>query len=187
VFVSFESVNVLSIFTDEKFKDAYMVLAVMAFYPIHQTYGQLSSSIFYATGKTKLYRNIAFFTQPLMLLLSYLFIVSLDMGALGLALSMLIVQFLGTNIGLYFNSKFLQLNLKYFYAHQIYSVLFFTLLAFATSSLQVFHSALLNFLFSGILYTILVIISSYVFPQIFATTRIEIKENLKRLGNVLKK
>ena len=187
VFVAFESENVLAIFTDEKFQDAAIVLMVMAFYPIHQTYGQLSSSIFYATGNTKLYRNISFFTQPLMLLLSYLFIVWLDMGAMGLASSMLIVQFTGTNIELYFNARFLKLDLKYFILHQVYSVLFFVLLAFSASVLNLFNSALLNFLASGIVYTFLVIIFAYTFPQVFAITRIEIKENLKRLGNVLKK
>ncbi len=65
VFISAQSENVLLIFTDEKFKDAFLVLVIMAFYPIHQTYGQLSGSIFYATGQTKLMRNMALFTQPL--------------------------------------------------------------------------------------------------------------------------
>ncbi|MEA2016995.1 MAG: oligosaccharide flippase family protein, partial [Campylobacterota bacterium] len=65
VFISIQSENLLAIFTDEKFADAYLVLVVMAFYPIHQTYGQLSGSIFYATGQTKLVRNIAFVSQPI--------------------------------------------------------------------------------------------------------------------------
>ena len=175
VFISFQSDNVLAIFTDEKFRDAGTVLMVMAFYPIHQTYGQLSSSIFYATGKTKLYRNIAFFTQPLMLLLSYLFIVQLNLGAIGLAYSMLITQFIGTNIGLYFNAKFLDFKMKYFIAHQLYSILFFIVIAFLSSNFVHFDSPLISFLFSGVIYTTLVTIFVYVFPQVFATTREEIK------------
>ncbi len=187
VFISFQSDNVLAIFTDEKFRDAGVVLMVMAFYPIHQTYGQLSSSIFYATGKTKLYRNIAFFTQPFMLLLSYLFIVQLNLGAIGLAYSMLITQFIGTNIGLYFNAKFLDFKMKYFIAHQLYSILFFIVIAFLSSSLVSFDLPLVNFLASGVLYTVLVTIFSYIFPQVFATTREEIKQNVLRLKNVIKK
>ena len=46
VFIAIQSEIVLDIFTDDKFKDAYLVLMIMAFYPIHQTYGQLSGSIF---------------------------------------------------------------------------------------------------------------------------------------------
>jgi len=52
VFIAFQAENLLSIFTDEKFKDALFVLVIMAFYPIHQTYGQLSGSLFFANGAT---------------------------------------------------------------------------------------------------------------------------------------
>ena len=187
VFISFQSDNVLVIFTDEKFRGAGTVLTIMAFYPIHQTYGQLSSSIFYATGQTKLYRNISFFTQPLMLFISYMLIVQLNLGAVGLAYSMLIVQFIGANIGLYFNAQFLKLDLKYFLLHQLYSVLFFALLAFCASVFHIFDSALLNFLVSGMMYTIFVIILGYMFPQVFAITKEEIKENTQRLRSVFKK
>ena len=186
IFISMQSDNVLSIFADEKFKDASIVLMVMSLYPIHQTYGQLSSSVFYAMGNTKLYRNIAFFTQPLMLLLSYVFIVTLDFGALGLAYSMLATQLIGTNIGLYFNAKFLKLELKYFILHQIYTIVFFALLAFVSSQLFHLHLVIMNFLVSGIIYTILVIIFLYIFPQVFATNRNEIKYYLMKAQNVIK-
>ena len=187
VFIAVQSNNVIEIFTNEKFSGASKVLMIMSFYPIHQTYGQLSSSIFYATGKTKLYRNIAFFTQPLMLLLSYVFIVVFNLGAIGLALSMLVVQFIGVNIGLYFNSKFLKLDLKYFFSHQIYSVLIFLILALLAAIFNFFNSNILNFLTSGIFYTIFVIITIYIFPQVFATTREEIKQTMERMESVIKK
>ncbi|VAY87954.1 hypothetical protein MNB_ARC-1_65 [hydrothermal vent metagenome] len=180
VFVSMQSDNVLAIFTDEKFADAGVVLMVMAFYPIHQTYGQLSGSIFYATEQTKLYRNIAFFTQLFMFLLSYIFIVQLNLGAIGLAYSMLIMQLIGTNIGLYFNAKFLNLNLKYFILHQMYSVAFFIVLAYISSHIFNLQATILEFLSSGVVYTLLVIIFAYIFPQVFATTREEIKKFLKK-------
>lgn len=86
-YFSVQSENVLMIFTDEKFKDAC--------YPIHQTYGQLSGSIFYATGQTKLMRNIALFTMPLGMLIAFAFIYLLDLEAVGLAWKMII----GVNIG----------------------------------------------------------------------------------------
>ena len=187
IFISMQSDNVLSIFADEKFKEASVVLMIMALYPMHQTYGQLSSSVFYATGNTKLYRNIAFFTQPLMLLLSYVFIVTFDFGALGLAYSMLITQLIDTNIGLYFNAKFLGLELKYFMVHQVYAVLFFVILAFISSYFVHLNLAITNFLASGVIYTILVIIFTYIFPQVFATNRAEIKYYLTKVKHVIKK
>jgi O-antigen/teichoic acid export membrane protein len=187
IFISMQSDNVLAIFTDEKFKDASMVLMVMAFYPIHQTYGQLSNSIFYATGQTTLYRNIAFFTQPLMLLLSYVLIVQFDLGAIGLAVSMLTTQFIGTNIGLYFNAKFLDLDLKYFISHQLYSIGFFVVLAYMSSNIFNMNSTILEFLVAGTLYTFFVIISTYIIPQVFATNRDEIKHYLMKVKYVIKK
>ena len=74
----------------------------MAFYPIHQTYGQLSGSIFYAASQTKLYRNIGIFSALLSVLFAFTFIYIFELGAVGLALTMLIVQVIGTNIQLYF-------------------------------------------------------------------------------------
>ncbi|MCF6331163.1 MAG: polysaccharide biosynthesis protein [Sulfurimonas sp.] len=187
IFISVQSENVLEIFTDEKFKDAYLVLVVMALYPIHQTYGQLSGSIFYSTGQTKLMRNISLFTQPFGMIISFGFIYLLDLGAIGLAYKMIIVQFIGVNIQLYFNSKLLNLDMKYFILHQLYSVLFFIILAYLSSSIISFNSSLIDFVVSGMIYTIFVIIFGYIFPQVFSTTRDEIKENFVRLKSVIKK
>ena len=178
VFISVQSENVLIIFTDEKFKDAYLVLVVMALYPIHQTYGQLSGSIFYATGQTKLMRNMAMFTQPLGMAISFGSIYLLDLGAVGLAYKMVIGQLIGVNIQLYFNSKFLGIDMKYFLFHQLYSIVFFATLAWISSNIINFNSSYVEFLISGLLYTLFVIIFTYVFPQVFATSRNEIRDVL---------
>lgn len=187
IFISMQSEIVLEIFTDEQFKDAYSILIVMALYQIHQTYGQLSGSIFYATGQTKLVRNISFFTMPFGLLISFILIYILDLGAIGLAYKMIITQFIGVNIQLYFNSKLLDFDMKYFLWHQFYTILFFTSIAFISINLINIDKPIISFLSSGFLYTILVIILTYIFPQVFATNRDEIKEILIRLKDVIKK
>ena len=188
VFISVQSENVLMIFTDEKFKDAYLVLVIMALYPIHQTYGQLSGSIFYATGQTKLMRNMALFTQPLGMLVTFIFIYIFGLGAVGLAWKMILVQFIGVNIQLYFNAKLLDLDMKHFIWHQIYAMLFFAILALVPSMFILIDNKLLEFLVSGFIYTLLVIIFAYIFPQVFATNRNEIRENFKKvIYRVIKK
>ncbi len=185
VFVSLQSSNVLEIFTDGQFRDASFVLSIMAFYPIHQTYGQLSGSIFYATGQTKLMRNITLLTQPIGIIISVVLIYFLDLGAVGLAFKMLIGQFIGVLIQLYFNSKFLNLNLKYFILHQVYSILFFSIIVFCASFISL-TSVFLEFFVTGIFYTFLVIMGVYIFPQIFSTTRSEIKVNIIKLCKMIK-
>lgn len=187
VFVSVQSENVLEIFTDAKFQGAYPVLMIMALYPIHQTYGQLSGSIFYATGQTKLLRNISLFTMPFGTLVAFILIYMLDLGAMGLAWKMLIIQFMGVSIQLYFNAKFLDLELKYFVLHQIYAVAFFIFLALVASHIISFDSPLTEFLVSGFLYTVLVIIFSYALPQVFAINRVERDQMLKKVIHVIKK
>ena len=180
VFISVQSENVLMIFTDEQFKGASLVLMIMSLYPIHQTYGQLSGSILYATGQTKLMRNMAIFTQPLGMLLAFIFIYLLDLEAMGLAWKMLLVQFIGVNIQLYFNAKLLDLDMKYFIWHQLYAVVFFLVLAMIPTLFISFDSVMIEFFVSGFVYSVFVIIFGYIFPQVFAINRDEIKTNFSR-------
>jgi O-antigen/teichoic acid export membrane protein len=187
IFISFQSENILMIFVGEKFEDAFLVLVIMALYPIHQTYGQLSANIFYATGQTKLIRNISFFIQPLGMAISFGLIYLLDLGAVGLAYKMIIAQFIGVNIQLYFNSKFLHMDMKHFVLHQLYSVFFFVVLACIPMVVISLDSPLYEFLVSGVVYTLLTIIGVYIFPQVFSTTRDEIKDNLIRIKKGINK
>jgi len=181
LFISMQSENILTIFTDAKFKDAYLVLVIMALYPIHQTYGQLSGSIFYATGQTKLMRNMALFTQPLGMLVTFILIYIFELGAVGLAWKMILVQFIGVNIQLYFNAKLLDFDMKHFIWHQVYTLLFFAILALISSVFISIDNKLLEFLISGFIYTLFVIIFTYIFPQVFALSRDEIRENLNKI------
>lgn len=79
--------------------------------------------------------------------------------------------------------------------HKIISLLillFFICLAFISSFLfsDIFYLRLplLEFLLSGLFYTVLVIIFTYIFPQIFATSRDEIRANLTKVRRyVIKK
>jgi O-antigen/teichoic acid export membrane protein len=187
LFVVFQSENLLMIFTDERFAEAYVILILMGFYPIHQTYGQLCGSLFFATGDTVRYRNIGLLTSFIGLAFSLIFLLYLDLEAVGLAIKMLLIQFIYVNILLFYNSKLLNLNLFYFIKHQIYSILFFLVLAFLSSYIISFDSKILEFLFSGTIYTLLVIISTIFFPQVFGISRIELMENLNKLKSIIKK
>ncbi len=187
IFISIQSENVLMIFTDEEFKDAYLVLVLMALYPINQTYGQLSGSVFYVTEQTKRIRNIALATQPIGLLLTFWLIYILELEAIGLAIKMLIMQIITVIIKLYFNSKFLDFKMGYFIWHQIYSLISFVILAYISSNIISFKEPLIDFLIAGIIYTTFVIIFTYIFPQIFSTSREEIKDVLRTLKRIINK
>ena len=175
VFIAFQSENVLAIFADTEFENAKSVLVVMAFYPIHQTYGQLSGSIFYSTGKTAQYRNIGLIAMLVGFLLTLLFVYVFELNALGLAFKMVISQIIGVNIQLYFNVKFLNLNIYKFLWHQVYAAGFFIAAAgLSTISVQV-SSPLISFIVSGLVYTFFTIMALIFYPRLFSVAPKEMK------------
>ena len=131
--------------------------------------------------------NVEWILLSVALSLLFGLIYLLDLGAVGLAYKMIIAQFIGVNIQLYFNSKFLDLDMKYFVLHQLYSVIFFVVLAYISAVIISLNSPLYEFLVSGAVYTLLVIVGVYIFPQVFSTTRDEIKDNLIRIKKGISK
>lgn len=189
VFLSLQAEKVGYIVGGEKFAGASLAITIMALYPIHQTYGQLSSSVFYATGQTKLFRNIGIFTNIAGLLLIFLFIappeyLGFDLGALGLAVKMVLIQFIGVNVGLWFNCKFLNMSFFYYFLHQIYSVALFFVAAYAAKYIIdnfIASNIFVDFIISGIIYTVLVMIIALIFPKQYATSHNEIKEYVYKM------
>lgn len=180
VFLAFQSENILFIFTNGSFYNAYWVLVIMSFYPMHQTYGQLSGGLFYAAGQTRLMRNITFFVQPLGLLVSFLLIYVYNLGASGLAIKMIFIQILGVNIQLYFNTKILSLKMMYFLLHQIFVLVFFCFLAYVSTFYIYSESKIINLFISGTIYLLLTIIGIYMNPSIIGLTRDKMKILLQR-------
>ena len=121
--------------------------------------------------------------QPLGMVISFGLIYLLNLGAVGLAYKMIIFNFITVNIQLYFNSKFLHMDMKYYLSHQVYSVFFFVVLAYISTVIVSLDSPLYEFLVAGVVYTLFAIIGGDTFPQVFSTTRDEIKDNLIRVKN----
>jgi len=105
-FISVEAETVIWILGGDEFVAAGAAMMIMALYPIHQTYGQLSGSLFFATGQTRLYRNIGITVMLIGLPITWFVLAPRDMGGIdegsfGLAIKMVIVQFLGVNLQLW--------------------------------------------------------------------------------------
>lgn len=187
IFIAFESQNLLLIFTDEKFKDAYFVLIIMAFYPIHQTYGQLSGSLFFAMGETKKYRNIGIFSSLLGLIFSYIFVYILELGAVGFAWKMILIQIITVNIQLYFNIKVLNIKMMPFLKHQVTTLLFFIILGYLSTQF-IFPNdfGVYSFLIKGVLYTLFVVIGIFLIPSIFAINKSQISKIISGVVNKIR-
>jgi O-antigen/teichoic acid export membrane protein len=164
------------------FRSAFLPVAIMAFYPLHQTYGQLSTSVFLATDQTRLLSNVMCVLLILGLPLTYFLLApaashGFGMGAIGLAIKMVVMNIIITNALLYFNAKFLHLPLAWYLGHQVVSVAVFIALAFlATWGMdQCFPAGhlLLRFLGAGLGYSLLVFGAIFIFPGILGLGRSE--------------
>lgn len=83
-FTAVEASVLVHIFGGAEFAAALVPVQIMALYPAHQAYGQLASSVFHATGKTKVLRNLAFIEHFGGFLLVWLLVAPQDMLGMGL-------------------------------------------------------------------------------------------------------
>lgn len=184
-FMAVNAGKITIIFGGEKFKDATLAVCIMSFYPIHQTYGYLSASVLYSTDQTKLYRNLGVLFMLLGAPVTYFLIAprnyfGLDAGAAGLAIKMVVIQFFGVNMQLYYNAKFLRLPFWKYVAHQIIVVAIFVTCAACVTFLvdrvtSNYHSIIASFIVSGILYTLLIGILFNWKPIIFGLGKEEVR------------
>jgi O-antigen/teichoic acid export membrane protein len=123
VFFMVQASKVSLIFGGSRYAQASMAISLMSFYAIHRTYGQLSGSVFLATGQTRLYRNLGVGVMLLGLIASFFILAparfgGMGLGATGLAVKMVIAQLVEVNAGLWFNARFLRLSYWKFLSHQ---------------------------------------------------------------------
>lgn len=185
-FVAIEADKIIYIFGGEKYRDALYAVAIMSFFPIHQTYEHISSSILYATGQTALYRNIGVTVMLIGLPVTYYFIApkerfGINAGATGLAVKMVLLQSVGANIGLYFNTKFLKLNYWKYFTIQFVVIACFFILAFFSRTLgnhlfvtkeYIIRSLIAN----GFIYSFFVTILVWYIPEIIGLKRSDISD-----------
>lgn len=178
------------------FEGAIKAVTIMAFYPIHQTYGQLSSSIFYATDQTKLYSNIGIITMLAGLPVTYFLIaphdkIGLNAGATGLAVKMILVNFIGVNVQVFFGLRFLKLSFWQNLTHQFLSIGSLVILALFTSIavnyIPTFRTTIiLNFLIAGFIYTAMVVVGAYFLPFLFGLKRDDLNSIISIISNKIK-
>ncbi|MCA9401192.1 MAG: lipopolysaccharide biosynthesis protein [Candidatus Omnitrophica bacterium] len=185
-FLLFQADNLIQIIGGEEFQGAKMAVMIMAVYPIHQTYGQLSGSVFFATERTDLYRNITLIFLMIGLPITYILITpgafGYNAGAVGLAVKMVCIQFFAVNVQLYYNTKLMNLNFWYYFFHQISCLSVFLLIAYGVSwggeiIFKPFtETALIKFLVSGLIYTIFIGVLIKINPKIIGISQKQLND-----------
>ena len=189
VFVSFNSSLITHILTGGvKYNQAIIVVSIMSFYPIHQTIGQMNATLFYSTNRTKQYRNVGLFFMPIGALLCFILLAPknyhcLELGAKGLAIYMLIVQFFSVNTSLFFNCKYLKVSYYNFVFFQSKILLFLILICFLLKYLLLkiiinpFAIMSLHFLLQFIIISIII----YKRPSFIGVTNEDLNHILKTI------
>lgn len=188
VFISWHAKDVVLLFGGHGWEHGALSMTIMALYPMHQTYGQLSGSVYHATGQTKLYRNIGIVSMttgvPVML---WLVLPSesggLGLGAVGLALKMLVLQSIFVNVQLWFNVRLLSLSFWRFLFHQLSVPIILSACVLSSDFILSFVELPRNsqFLLAGAGYTLFVAMVILLMPQLVGLQRGEIDAMLRKL------
>lgn len=184
-FMAVNAERVALIMGGGEFKGATLAVGIMSLYPLHQTYGQLSNAVFYASDQTRLYRNIAVLFMVAGVPVTYFLLAStehhgLATGATGLAFKMVILNALMVNVCLYFNARFLKIPFWWYVRHQVLSTAFFLFLAWIVTRGLVVIPAMPthvfgSFILTGMVYIMAVLGLGYFIPGLFGLERKDIE------------
>lgn len=194
-FIFIEIDDLIMIFGGKEYLDSKFVLAILAFYPLLSTYSNLSGSVIYATGKTKIFFRLSLILTPIGLLFSFFLLndkLGYNLGALGLAVKNSILELSSILVILFYNSRFLKISFWYYVFHMIYSVLPLILIGYFARVFVVYLIGMLNlsstslvvFLSTGIVYTIFAVVLTLLFPNIFGLRKKELRNllNIKQFN-----
>jgi O-antigen/teichoic acid export membrane protein len=110
LFGFFYTKEILTLLYGNKFLESIWTIKLMMLYPIHQTYGQLIASIYFASENTKNYRNIGTILAIISTVATFFLIApdkyfGLNLKSEGLSLQMVFMQLFGIHIFLAFVPK----------------------------------------------------------------------------------
>ncbi len=191
-----EGATLVRIFGGAEFAAAILPVQIMALYPVHQAYGQLAGSVFHATGRTRVMRNLTalecvYGFGAAWLLLAPPQYFGFGLGAVGLAIKTVGVQFVTVNIYLWLASRMIPFDFGRNLLHQFGALALLLALAFgcreATLLLPLGDAAsLARFLVSGVVYSLLAAGLALFFPALLGLSRQELRELFRRTGHALR-
>ena len=189
-FSAVEAPALVNLFGGEDFAAAVLPVQIMAFYPLHQAYLQLASSVFHAAGRTRTTRNITMLDAvygfaAVWLLLAPERYFGLHLGAVGLACKTVLVQFVTVNIQLFLASRLIPFSWWRNLAHQFWCLAILLGLAFGCHQLTLGMglgpaTSLPRFFCAGVLYSAAVGAAVLLLPALAGLRRAELADMLGR-------
>jgi O-antigen/teichoic acid export membrane protein len=190
-FVMVEAESVVRLFGGAEFAAATLPVQIMALYPLHQSYGQVVSSVFLATGETRVLRNNTVLSLVAGMFVSWFLLApaslgGLNLGSTGLAVKTVSVQFVFVNILLYRCAKSIPLRLAPNLAHQALCPLAFIALAWLSAKGSELSgvSGMARFFLSGMAYSAGSLLLSAAFPPLAGLRRADVNGLWRLVRNI---
>ncbi len=190
IFLSLQANKVIIIIGGSQYRGATIAMSIMILFAVNKTLGQSTIAVLYATGKTKIYRNIVVIKNILGIIVSFFLIApgnyyGLNLGANGLAIKMIFMQFILVNILLWYCTKFLKLSYLKFLILQLYTFSSLGIIAYLCKIImnKFIDNIIANFILSGTIYSIGIVMLLLIFPSIFSINRKELIEKVSILKN----
>jgi O-antigen/teichoic acid export membrane protein len=191
VFFFFEATKISYVMGGQRYMEAGLAISIMSLYPMHQTYGQLNEAVLLATGQTKLYRNVSIVVALIGLPLTLWLIAPADLfgmslGATGLAIKMVVIQFLAVNIELWFNTRYLKMSFLMLVRHQLYCLVVLGGATWLVCGIvdTLVKDPILALVISGTAYAAVCFGILRFFPSIFSISLKEVREQLFSIKGV---
>lgn len=184
-FIFFWTDEIILLFLGESYLPGKITFLILLFYPIHQCLGQIVSSFLYATSETRILSYINSIFLLLGMLLTFILIsenallkANPEMGSSGLAIKMVVIQFLNVNILIFILNK--NYNWKYDQFYQISFVIFSLLVGFLSKELinllfQFSNMIFISFFISFLIYLLIFVVTIYYLPSLFSIRISELK------------
>jgi O-antigen/teichoic acid export membrane protein len=192
------SKDMLVLLLGPAYQNAWVALSLMFLYPVHQSMGQITGTMFLATEKTKAQSYIGLFFMAISIPIAYFMLApknmvvpGLNLGATGLALKMVCCQIVAVNLMAFFISKYIDTPFDWSYQINVLMLLvpmgfiskFFTGQIFSLWSFT--PHTLIIMSVSAVLYSLLVGLLVFQVPTLAGMTKEQINHALTWMGKRL--
>lgn len=176
--------EIIQIMLGKDYIAAKMTMMLMFFYPVHQSIGQIGSSMLLATGKTRIQVLLGIVFMIVSILVTYfvlapvnLKIPGLGLSSVGLAWKMVLMQIIQVNVLLVLISR--NFNCEYDWKFQFYGLIpplligsILKFIIFKIFSISVY----IEIGIFAIVYLVIVVAFAFIFPSICGISILEIKQ-----------
>jgi O-antigen/teichoic acid export membrane protein len=172
-------------------------MAIMLLYPVHQSMGQIGGTMLYATERTRIQVTIGIIFLVSSIIVSYFMLADkssavpgLALGSVGLALKMVIMQFIQVNATAIILARIFKWSFDWIYQPiNLISCLGIGWLShyFAVSAISNMTSIIWTMVVGGVVYCLLIFAFIFAMPSMLGTSREELLIGMKKMQNFLRR